>query len=142
MVKRICLAAATVALLSSGATAQEYYLVQETATKKCKIVESRPTETTWVQVGPLAFKTRTRRRSRLRSSAKKRTDHPCLQDCGVAPQRLWHATCAEPVPPRDPPPAAKASKTTALQRPPRTSQRTKSVSSRTHIPRALSMRNP
>jgi hypothetical protein len=58
MVKRICLAAATVALLSSGASAQEYYVVQETTTKKCKIVESRPTETTWVQVGPLAFKTR------------------------------------------------------------------------------------
>ena len=58
MVKRICLAAAAVALLSSGASAQEYYVVQETTTKKCKIVESRPTETTWVQVGPLAFKTR------------------------------------------------------------------------------------
>ena len=58
MVKRICLAAATVALLSAGASAQEYYVVQETTTKKCKIVESRPTETTWVQVGPLAFKTR------------------------------------------------------------------------------------
>ena len=57
MVKRICLAASTVALLSSGASAQEYYEVQETATKKCKIVESRHTETTWVQVGPLAFKT-------------------------------------------------------------------------------------
>ena len=33
-------------------------MVQETSTKKCKIVETRPTETTWVQVGPLAFKTR------------------------------------------------------------------------------------
>ena len=58
MVKSIGLVVATVALLSSGATAEEYYVVQETATKKCKIVESRPTETTWVQVGPLAFKTR------------------------------------------------------------------------------------
>ena len=35
-------------------------MVQERATKKCKVVETRPSaaETTWVQVGPLAFKTR------------------------------------------------------------------------------------
>ena len=44
----------------SGAVAAEYYVVQEKATKKCKVVETRPsaTETTWVQVGPMAFKTR------------------------------------------------------------------------------------
>jgi hypothetical protein len=36
----------------------EYYIVQEKATKKCKVVETRPTETTWVQIGPVAFKTR------------------------------------------------------------------------------------
>ena len=58
MVKKLCLAAATVAILTSSAIAQEYYVVQETTTKKCKIVETRPTETTWIQVGPLAFKTR------------------------------------------------------------------------------------
>jgi len=58
MIKQLCLAGAAVALLSSTALAAEYYIVQEKATKKCKIVEARPTETTWVQVGPLAFKTR------------------------------------------------------------------------------------
>jgi len=58
MIKQLCLAGATIAMLSSTAMAAEYYIVQEKATKKCKVVDARPTETTWVQVGPLAFKTR------------------------------------------------------------------------------------
>jgi hypothetical protein len=58
MIKQLVLAGAAVALLSSTAVAAEYYIVQEKSTKKCKVVETRPTETTWVQVGPLAFKTR------------------------------------------------------------------------------------
>jgi hypothetical protein len=57
MIKTICLAIAAVAMLSSSALTAEYYVVQEKTTKKCKVVEARPTETTWVQVGPLAFKT-------------------------------------------------------------------------------------
>jgi hypothetical protein len=57
MMKTICLAVAAMAMLSSSALAAEYYVVQEKTTKKCKVVEARPTETTWVQVGPLAFKT-------------------------------------------------------------------------------------
>lgn len=58
MVRRICFAAAAIALLGTPAVAQQYIVVQEKATKKCKIVETKPTETTWVQVGPVAFKTR------------------------------------------------------------------------------------
>ena len=57
MLKKLALATATVGLLMSTASA-DYYIVQEKATKKCKVVDARPTETTWVQVGPLAFKTR------------------------------------------------------------------------------------
>ena len=38
--------------------ATEYYVVQDTTTKKCTIVEQKPTTTTVVQVGPLAFKSR------------------------------------------------------------------------------------
>jgi hypothetical protein len=34
-------------------------VVQDTATKKCTIVDKKPTTTTTVQVGPVAFKTRT-----------------------------------------------------------------------------------
>ena len=61
MSKKIVLAAATMlAFCSSAAFATDYYVVQEKTTMKCKIVETKlpATETTWVQVGPLAFKTR------------------------------------------------------------------------------------
>lgn len=58
MLKQLCLAGAAVALMSSTALAAEYFIVQDRATKKCKVVDVRPTETTWVQIGPLAFKTR------------------------------------------------------------------------------------
>ena len=56
MLKKLVLATATVALLMSSASA-DYYIVQEKATKKCRVVETRPTETTWIQIGPAAFKT-------------------------------------------------------------------------------------
>jgi len=56
MLKKLALAGTAIALLMSTASA-DYYIVQEKATKKCKVVETRPTDTTWVQVGPLAFKT-------------------------------------------------------------------------------------
>jgi hypothetical protein len=56
MLKKLALAMATVGLLMSTASA-DYYIVQEKATKKCKVVETRPTETTWIQIGPAAFKT-------------------------------------------------------------------------------------
>lgn len=60
MIRKVALAALAAAVCSAGAFAAEYYVVQEKATKKCKVVETRPsaTETTWVQVGPMAFKTR------------------------------------------------------------------------------------
>jgi hypothetical protein len=39
-------------------SATEYYVVQDTTTKKCTIVDKKPTTTTVTQVGPVAFKTR------------------------------------------------------------------------------------
>jgi hypothetical protein len=57
MIKKALFTSLALAVLSSAASAAEYYVVQERDTKKCKVVETRPTETTWVQVGPLAFKT-------------------------------------------------------------------------------------
>ena len=56
MLKKLALAAAAMALITSTASA-DYYIVQEKATKKCKVVETRPTETTWGQIGPAALKT-------------------------------------------------------------------------------------
>lgn len=56
ILKKLALAMTAVGLLMSTASA-DYYIVQEKATKKCKVVETRPTETTWIQIGPAAFKT-------------------------------------------------------------------------------------
>jgi hypothetical protein len=74
MIKTVCLAAAAAAMLSSTALAAEYYVVQEKATKKCKVVETRPTETTWIQVGPLAFKTREEADKQLTVICKEKTN--------------------------------------------------------------------
>jgi hypothetical protein len=57
MLGRLVLAMAATAMLGSAASA-DYYIVREQSTKECKVVETRPTEKTWVQVGPLSFKTR------------------------------------------------------------------------------------
>ena len=57
MLKTMALSIAAAAIVSTSAFA-DYYIVQEKATGKCKVVETRPTETTWLQIGPLAFKTR------------------------------------------------------------------------------------
>jgi hypothetical protein len=43
---------------AQSTTVTEYYVVQDASTKKCTIVDKKPTTTTMVQVGPMAFKTR------------------------------------------------------------------------------------
>jgi hypothetical protein len=58
MMIRAALIAAMGASLMSSAAMADYYIVQEKTTRECKVVETRPTETTWLQVGPLAFKTK------------------------------------------------------------------------------------
>ena len=58
MIKQLLLAGAAIGVMSSTALAAEYYIVQDKGTKKCKVVDARPSETTWVQIGPMAFKTR------------------------------------------------------------------------------------
>ena len=59
--------AAALAASASAQTATEYYVVQDTATKKCTIVDKRPTTTTIVQVGPMAFKTRAEAESGMKT---------------------------------------------------------------------------
>lgn len=52
MTFRIALAAAALAAATAPAFAQAtFYVVQDTSTQKCTIVESRPTTTTMVVVG-------------------------------------------------------------------------------------------
>ena len=62
--KRIVLAAALATMVAGPTFAQtttvsEYYVVQDASTKKCTIVDKKPATTTMVQVGPMAFKSRT-----------------------------------------------------------------------------------
>ena len=52
--------ATAIAFPAAAQTASEFYVVQDTTTKRCTIVDQKPTATTTVtQVGPVAFKTRT-----------------------------------------------------------------------------------
>lgn len=48
---RLALAAAAIAAIATPALAQQFYVVQDTSTKKCTVVEQRPTATTMVVVG-------------------------------------------------------------------------------------------
>jgi hypothetical protein len=51
--KRVLIIAATVAAFAAPAFAQsEFYVVQDTATKKCTIVDKKPTVTTQTVVTP------------------------------------------------------------------------------------------
>ena len=59
--RKYLIGAAMACLLVGSASAQavtEYYVVQDSGTKKCTIVDKKPTTTSVVQVGPVAFKTR------------------------------------------------------------------------------------
>ena len=64
---------ATFAALAMPAFAQtttvteEYYVVQDPGTKRCTIVNQKPTTTNIVQVGPMAFKTRTEAESGMKT---------------------------------------------------------------------------
>ena len=62
--KRFAIAAVLATAIAVPASAQtmatEFYVVQDTTTKRCTIVDKKPATTTTVtQVGPVAFKTRT-----------------------------------------------------------------------------------
>jgi hypothetical protein len=55
----VLMAFAAPSFAQTTTTATEYYVVQDSSTKKCTIVDKKPTTTTMVQVGPMAFKSRT-----------------------------------------------------------------------------------
>ena len=52
---------------AQSTTVTEYYVVQDASTKKCTIVDKKPTTTTTVQVGPVAFKTRAEAESGMKT---------------------------------------------------------------------------
>ena len=55
--KKLITAAGLAFVVATPVLADEYYIVRG-PDKECRVVETRPTETTIVQVGPLAFKAR------------------------------------------------------------------------------------
>ncbi len=57
----------TTTTTTGTATTGDFYVVQDTATKKCTIVDQRPTTTTMVQVGPASFKSRTEAEAGMKS---------------------------------------------------------------------------
>ena len=61
MTKTYLLAGAFAVALTGSVYAQttEYYVVQDTSTKKCTIVDKKPTVTTTTVVGNSVYKTRT-----------------------------------------------------------------------------------
>ena len=61
MKTKLILAAALVASFAVPAFADEFYVVQDTTTKKCTIVDKKPTEATMTIVSPsgTVYKTRT-----------------------------------------------------------------------------------
>jgi hypothetical protein len=69
--KRFAIAAALASALAVPASAQstvsEYYVVQDASTKKCTIVDKKPTTTSMVQVGPVAFKSRAEAESGMKT---------------------------------------------------------------------------
>lgn len=58
--RKLILTAALVASFAAPAFAEEFYVVQDTATKKCTIVDKKPTVTTMTVVSPsgTVYKTR------------------------------------------------------------------------------------
>jgi hypothetical protein len=57
----------TTTTTTGSSSGTEYYVVQDSATKRCTVVDQRPTESTRVVVGPGGFKSRTEAETGMRS---------------------------------------------------------------------------
>jgi hypothetical protein len=59
--------AASFTLATAQAQTTEFYVVQDTSTKKCTIVDKKPTTTTTTVVGDGVYKTRTEAESAMKT---------------------------------------------------------------------------
>ena len=68
MMKKAVIVSATFAVLAGPALAQEFYIVRDTSSKECRIVEQRPKDKTTVTIlgDGAVFKTRTEAQARLK----------------------------------------------------------------------------
>ena len=67
LVTGAALTALAMPALAQTTVTEEYYVVQDPSTKRCTIVNQKPTTTNIVQVGPMAFKTRTEAESGMKT---------------------------------------------------------------------------
>jgi hypothetical protein len=68
--KKFFTSAAVAAIMTGAAyaqTATEFYVVQDTSTKKCTIVDKKPTTITTLVVGDKVFKTRTEAETEMKT---------------------------------------------------------------------------
>jgi len=65
--RKLFTAAVLTAAFATPALAQEFYIVQDTSTKRCQIVEQRPTTTTTTVVGDGVFTTRVEAESAMKT---------------------------------------------------------------------------
>ena len=64
----ICGALAAFALGTQAASAAEFYVVRDATTKKCTVVETKPTTTTTTVVGDTVYKTKTEADSAVKTT--------------------------------------------------------------------------
>ncbi|HEY0442056.1 MAG TPA: hypothetical protein VGD36_18465 [Xanthobacteraceae bacterium] len=65
--RKLLTAAVLTAAFAAPAMAQEFYIVQDTATKRCQIVEQKPTTTTTTVIGNGMYKTRVEAENELKT---------------------------------------------------------------------------
>jgi len=64
----VCGALAAFALGTQAASAAEFYIVRDATTKKCTVVDSKPTTTTTTVVGDGVYKTKTEAESAVKTT--------------------------------------------------------------------------
>jgi hypothetical protein len=64
---RALFVAAALAVFTVTPSLADYYIVQDSTTKRCRIVEERPAPGIAVQIGPIGFGVRSEAESRMRT---------------------------------------------------------------------------
>jgi hypothetical protein len=64
----VCGALAAFALSTQAASADEFYIVRDATTKKCTVVDAKPTTTTVTVVGDGIYKTKTEADSAIKTT--------------------------------------------------------------------------
>ncbi|HEV2625560.1 MAG TPA: hypothetical protein VGV62_10680 [Xanthobacteraceae bacterium] len=66
--KKAIICAFGLAVLATPAFADDYWVVQDSSTKHCSVVTSKPTTTTTTVIGNTAFRTRTEAESSMKTT--------------------------------------------------------------------------